>query len=195
MDKTKKHPLYRRWKHMINRCHNPKAEGYKRYGGTGICVCDKWRKDFNAFLKDVGMPKNPTDTLDRINPHGNYEPDNIRWADRTTQQRNRRDNIKVQYKGEERLLIELAEEHNIKYDTVRTRMFARGWDVEKALTEPVHINQKTYKYKGKNYTLGELAKLTNMTSNAIKYRINRGWSVEQAVERPSGYKTKKNLGG
>ena len=41
--------MYRRWKAMKNRCHNPNSRQYKNYGGRGITVCDEWRYDYAAF--------------------------------------------------------------------------------------------------------------------------------------------------
>ena len=31
-----KHPLYRKWQDMLNRCRNPKVHRYQNYGGRGI---------------------------------------------------------------------------------------------------------------------------------------------------------------
>jgi len=82
------HPLYDAWHNMIQRCTNPSNPGYKRYGGRGIKVCDRW-KDFTNFLADVGERPSPELSIDRYPDNdGNYEPGNVRWA--TTQQQ--RDN-------------------------------------------------------------------------------------------------------
>jgi hypothetical protein len=44
-----KHPLYRVWRGMKNRCHNPKSTSYKQYGGRGVTVCSEWRESFESF--------------------------------------------------------------------------------------------------------------------------------------------------
>ncbi len=83
-------PAYRSWKAMNQRCLNPNATGYERYGGLGVTICPRWRESFTNFLADMGeRPKGKT--LDRFpNPAGNYEPKNCRWASYSQQISNRR---------------------------------------------------------------------------------------------------------
>ena len=83
-----KHPYYRVWTGMKDRCYNSNSLQYSDYGGRGITVCDRW-SDFTLFVEDMGeRPKGYT--LDRIDNDGNYEPSNCRWTSRAIQQRNRR---------------------------------------------------------------------------------------------------------
>jgi hypothetical protein len=77
---------YNSWRSMVRRCTNPKDKDYKRYGAKGIAVCSEWM-DYTAFRDAMGEPVG-TETLDRIDPAGNYEPSNVRWASPTTQARN-----------------------------------------------------------------------------------------------------------
>lgn len=76
---------------MVRRCTNPKAHNWRWYGGQGVTVCQRWLS-FDAFVEDMG--ERPIGlSLDRINPFGNYEPGNCRWATSLQQAQNRRANF------------------------------------------------------------------------------------------------------
>lgn len=88
-NKSQRHPLYSIWCGIKKRCHSEKCNTYAYYGARGITVCDEWREDFESFVRDMG-PRPPGTSLDRIDNDGGYFPDNCRWADRSTQMKNRR---------------------------------------------------------------------------------------------------------
>jgi hypothetical protein len=90
-----KHPLYKTWCNMRQRCYNQKDRRYKDYGGRGITICDHWLW-FPNFIEDVGERPEGC-SVDRIDNNGNYTPENVRWATPTIQSRNRRDNNKTPY--------------------------------------------------------------------------------------------------
>lgn len=53
---------------------------------------EEWRRDFAAFLRDVGPRPSEAHSIDRIDNQGNYEPGNVRWATDAEQRRNTRRN-------------------------------------------------------------------------------------------------------
>lgn len=83
--------FYGIWSGMLRRCTNPKTTGYKNYGGRGITVCEEWL-DIRNFIVwcESTHPNTNEVSLDRIDVNGNYEPNNCRWADASTQVLNQR---------------------------------------------------------------------------------------------------------
>ena len=79
---------YNTWRAMVRRCTKPHDKDYPRYGGVGVAVCPEWL-DYLAFEADMGEPEG-AQTLDRIDPYGDYNKANCRWASVTVQNRNRR---------------------------------------------------------------------------------------------------------
>jgi hypothetical protein len=86
------HELYGTWCQIMARCYNPKNSAYKRYGGRGIYVCDRWH-DITLFIADIerAIGSRPPDmTLDRKDNDGPYAEWNIQWATRKQQRANTR---------------------------------------------------------------------------------------------------------
>ncbi len=108
------HPLYSVWDSMNARCNDPNAANYQWYGGfvdpekgipQPVKVCWQWNRDNPEGCKnfchymDTVMPipsydKYPSGyaiwSLDRIDPDGHYEPNNVKWATASEQQLNKR---------------------------------------------------------------------------------------------------------
>jgi hypothetical protein len=130
--------LHRIWTNMLTRAYNPNYSESNRYSERGISVIDDWRGS-SGFIKfadwAVSNGYNDKLTLDRIDNNKGYSPSNCRWAEWKIQQRNRGNNIRVTYNGEEKTLIEWSEILNFNYKKVKQRLY-RGWDIERAFTTP-----------------------------------------------------------
>lgn len=80
-------PLYFIFYAIKQRCENTKASNFKNYGGRGIeCKFKKWED----ILKEIGKRPSIKHTIDRIDNNKHYEKNNIRWATKSQQARNRR---------------------------------------------------------------------------------------------------------
>ena len=127
-------PAYITWKNMMARCHNVKSKCYARYGGKGVYVCERWHS-FEAFFLDMGHPK-PGMSIDRIDPAGNYDPSNCRWATSSEQARNKRNTRFETFRGITAPLADHCDRMGLDYKTVHRRI-TLGWPASKALSEPI----------------------------------------------------------
>lgn len=117
---------YRIWKGMKSRCYNPNTPTYKDYGARGIQVCERWRDSFENFWADMRDSYADNLSIDRIDNDRDYCPENCRWADRTTQNRNSRQNVVTHTRYGTLVLSELAEKTGLNYGTLKGRK-QRGW--------------------------------------------------------------------
>lgn len=129
-------PEYRAWQTMRLRCTVPTNRAYANYGGRGITVCERWLDSPENFIADMGPKPSPAHELDREDNEKGYSPENCRWVTRTVNDRNRRSNVMIEFRGETRAMVEWCEMLNIPQDTARYRM-KNGWTIEDALTKPV----------------------------------------------------------
>ena len=119
------HPLHKVWDTMKSRCKNPKRAGYYLYGGRGIKVCEEWSNRITGYMNfykwaiNNGYKYEPTlkgkrnrYTLDRIDPNGNYCPENCRWIDVKEQGFNKRADCEIEFMGEKKKIKEFLKDFN-----------------------------------------------------------------------------------
>lgn len=128
-------PEHRTWIRIHSRCTNPKATGYRNYGGRGIKVCERWNS-FEAFFVDMGPRPGPQHTIERKDNEKDYCPDNCCWATRKQQARNRRTNRLLTYHGETLPVIAWAERLGMTKETIAARL-RYGWSIERVIETPV----------------------------------------------------------
>jgi hypothetical protein len=119
---------------MKDRVARPKQDCYKN-----VVICDRWLASFENFRSDMGEAPGFQYQIDRIDNSKGYSPDNCRWATHKENQRNRTDNLVIEWRGETKCLSAwheiLEPKLKIKYIGLLHRV-QRGWSVEKAFTTP-----------------------------------------------------------
>lgn len=126
---------YQAWKGIKRRCYSKKSRMYKRYGGRGITVCQRWRDSFANFFADMGKRPSAKHSIERIDNNGNYEPSNCKWATDAEQTRNTSRNVYVEFRGERLTVQDWAKRLGVTHGTLQNRI--KRWGVERALTTPV----------------------------------------------------------
>ena len=116
-----KTPTYSVWLNMKNRCYNQSLKDYKNYGERGIKVCDSWKENFINFLADMGRKPEKL-MLERVDNSKGYSPDNCRWASRKEQNRNKRTNRRIEFKGEIKCLNDWAKEFKVNRVTLYRKL-------------------------------------------------------------------------
>jgi hypothetical protein len=129
-----KSPEYHAWQGMVSRCTRQSDISYPNYGGRGIKVHPAWCGvgGFRRFLSDVGAKPGPGYSLDRIDVNGDYTPENVRWATREVQVRNKRVNHLLTVGDRTQCLTDWCRETGVSWNTV-TRRLAQGVSPEVAV--------------------------------------------------------------
>ena len=134
--------LYGIWDAMKSRCYRKGYHGFRNYGGRGITVCEAWKQDFVVF-QEWATANGYRDglSLDRIDNDGNYCPENCRWVTMKEQENNKRNNVRIEYKGEVHTIPEWSEIVGVSIYALYHRIH-RGWSIERALTTKERVYQK-----------------------------------------------------
>lgn len=119
---------------MKRRCTSSNADSYKYYGGRGIVICDEWMSNPSSFYEWANN-NNYKDglELDRIDPDGDYTPDNCRFITHTEQMRNTRRSKSG--------ITALARKHGINPISVFARLY-RGWSIDQAISVPINTKHR-----------------------------------------------------
>lgn len=143
--------IYNVWHTMKERCYVKSQTSYPNYGGRGIKVCDEWQ-EFIPFMEwayangyDENAPRGQC-TLDRIDPNGNYEPNNCRWVNSSVQANNKNTNVFIEYNGKLDTLTNHARNAGIKPTLAEDRML-KGKNVEEIFSkEKLNKGRKVIQY-------------------------------------------------
>jgi len=116
------------------RCSGEDKRCAHDYAERGIAVCAEWsgKDGFKKFFEHVGHRPSPAHSLDRIDNSRGYEPGNVRWATRETQQRNRRYCRQITWNGRTMTITEWERELGLA-ERVLARRLQRGWSLDRAM--------------------------------------------------------------
>lgn len=124
-----RHPLYSVWENIIQRCTNPSAPNWGRYGGRGIGVCQEWRQ-FANFYRDMAPGYRKGLVIDRTNNSLGYSKENCRWTSPKENTRNRTCSVVPGWVSD--IAATVGIERSVVYHRVKN-----GWDLLRACTKPV----------------------------------------------------------
>jgi len=128
--------LYRIWRQIKRRCYEKNNDSFEYYGGRGIKMDERWKKDSSSFfswaLKNGYQEKL---TIDRIDNNGDYKPENCRFVTNTKQQRNRGNNVNITAFNETKTLEEWSRDRRcIVSTTTIKRRILWGMTPEESIT-------------------------------------------------------------
>lgn len=131
-----KHPAYRSWTGLIQRCTNPKCGQFKDYGARGIKVHEPWLKDFINFWRDMGAGWFKGATIERRDVNGDYEPGNCTWVPKSEQPKNRRTVEWIETPWGIMTLVDAAARLGMSHPAF-WRRYKLGWRGDKLFQPPV----------------------------------------------------------
>lgn len=126
------HPLFKIWSGMKRRCYNKRYAKYHNYGGRGIKMSKSWYNSFDTFCRDMGERPSPKHSIERKNNDAGYCKSNCKWATRTEQNNNTRQNIILTFEGVSKTIAQWGKELGIKSGTLYWR-YHKGLSVENIL--------------------------------------------------------------
>ena len=90
---------------------------------------------------------------------------------------------------------DLAREYNITPQRLIKRL-KKGWSLDEAINIPVirkerRLHKKLYKYNNKIMSVKQLSEFSGLSQSTISKRLDRGWSIEEAIEIPNLRNNKK----
>ena len=125
------------WHNMRYRCYSPNIDVVtaRVYRDKGIRICDEWRDEYVAFETwaiSHGYANNLT--IDRIDPNGDYCPENCRWITKSENSRRVDKRSKVKEREKKQLdcsdtwpewgiILEIEEGHGwFTFEVLKTHM-------------------------------------------------------------------------
>ena len=165
--------VYRVWRGMHNRCYNTNQKSYVDYGGRGIVVCQRWHgaSGYDNFIADMGE-RPEGGMIERDDNNGSYSPDNCRWATRTEQANNKRNNRLIEIDGVTKTKAQWAREHNMGVAIFGLRL-KNGMPPKEALALPVSKRGLSRLTDEEVREIRNSYPMTSCTQLGTKYKVSK----------------------
>lgn len=164
---------------MMERCYNPKARSYPRYGGRGIAVCAEWH-DVGAFIEwALANGCAPHLTIEREDNDDNYCPSNCGFIPHIQQAKNRRTTRLIAAFGKSMDAVDWAKDTGIPLAAIKARL-SRGWSHERAVSVPSGSTTAAFvEVNSEKRRIGEIEKSLGLSQGALRHRLKK-MSVAEA---------------
>jgi hypothetical protein len=134
---------YYSWTAIRSRCYCTSDLSYPDYGGRGIVMCERWRGPGGLanFLSDMGAKPARDYSVGRIDPNGNYSPENCRWENDIQQAVSKRGVRLVEHNGKKQSIMAWERELGLSVGGIHWRI-RRGWTKDQAFSVPRQGGEK-----------------------------------------------------
>lgn len=185
--KVSRNRLHTIWDKMMQRCYNKNNPKYRRYGGRGILVDERWH-DVETFVYDLSLTHEEGLSLDRVNNDEGYSKNNTRWVTQKVQSNNTRANIKIDIGGVVKTLSEWCDISGVSKPAAYARIKKYDWNPEKAVTQK-EVSKKPQWHEvlfaqGESLRISEWARRLGVKPDTLRNRLRGGMSHEEAVNTP-----------
>ena len=177
---------------MYRRCYDTNSLGFVNWGGRGIRISREWYdeeshvlryREFFMWSHENGYKRGCQ--IDRIDNDGWYSPSNCRWVSPSENNRNKRNNKILEFRGDRLCQKAMAEKYGIDVFILHNRLL-NGWPLEQALLKPIAPSEKLLTFKGETHNLSEWGRILGFGETTIKDRLSSGWSIEKTLSTPLG---------
>lgn len=143
-----KHPLWRVYRSIKDRCYYPSSNRFKNYGAKGVVMCDEWINDYPSFYNWAIDKWKPGLQIDKDilykEKYGTstgmiYSPEFCCFITPKQNNRNRTTSRNIEFNGQTKTMAEWAEEIGLSQSTLSARINKQQWSIERALTKSLKI--------------------------------------------------------